>query len=189
VLRRRPRHRDDHRAHLIRRLPHGLRALAVAVASVGGGCGPADVATSGEAGSAVGVGQVVDVIDGDTIDVEIAGSVERVRLLGIDTPEVAHPGKPAECHGDAATAFTEALLPASTSVTLTRDVVGRDHYGRLLAYVHRVDDGVFVNYELARQGHAESLHIAPNGIHRVLIATAVEQARGERLGLWGRCGT
>lgn len=140
----------------------------------------------GEVESAT-VARVVDVVDGDTIDVVISGSVERVRLLGIDTPEVAHPGKPGECHGEIATAFTEELLPVSTLVDLSRDVVGRDHYGRLLAYVHRSDDGVFVNYELARQGHAESLHIAPNGIHRVLIAQAVDQARREGLGMWGRC--
>ncbi len=71
---------------------------------------------------------------------------------------------------------------------LTRDIVGRDHYGRLLAYVHRTDDGVFVNYELARQGHADTLHIEPNGIHRVILSEAVAQARRDRAGMWGVCG-
>ena len=141
-------------------------------------------------GAAVsGAAVVVEVIDGDTIDVSIDGSRERVRLLGIDTPEVARPesGRAAECGADSATAFTGSLLPAGSEVLLTRDIVGRDHYGRLLAYVHRFDDGVFVNYELARQGHADTLHIEPNGIHRVVLADAVAQARSERAGMWGAC--
>jgi micrococcal nuclease len=130
------------------------------------------------------------VVDGDTIEVEVARTLERVRLLGIDTPEVAKPatGQPAECHGDAASAYTAALLPSGTRVVLSRDVVGRDHYDRLLAYVHRLEDGVFVNYELVRHGHAEVLHIEPNGIHRGLFADAMTEARRSRVGRWFHCG-
>ena len=77
------------------------------------------------------------VIDGDTIDVIIGGQEERVRLTGIDTPEVSHdasgtrPATIGECFGDEATTFVESLLPVGTPVRLERDVVGRDDYGRI----------------------------------------------------------
>ena len=76
------------------------------------------------------------VVDGDTIDVELGGHAERVRLLGIDTPETDEPGKPVQCYGKEASAAHQAeLLPAGTAVRLERDVEARDRYGRLLAYV------------------------------------------------------
>ena len=80
------------------------------------------------------------VVDGDTIDVIIDGEEERVRLTGIDTPEVSHdasatrPATVGECFGDEATAFVESLLPVGTPVRLERDVVGRDDYGRIPVY-------------------------------------------------------
>ena len=83
---------------------------------------------------------VETVIDGDTLDVAIRGRHERVRMLGIDTPEV-HPGPP-ECYGPEAAAFTASLLPPGSEIRLERDIVGRDHYGRLLAHVYRRDDGL-----------------------------------------------
>ena len=85
---------------------------------------------------------VTRVVDGDTIDVAIGGRDERVRLLGIDTPEVhVAEGAAPECFGPEASAFTGDLLPDGHRVRLERDVVGRDDYGRLLAYVYLVDDG------------------------------------------------
>ena len=79
---------------------------------------------------------------------------ERVRLIGIDTPETHVEDGPPECFGPEASAFTAGLLPAGTAVRLERDVVGRDDYGRLLAYVHRLDDGLFVNLAIVHQGYA-----------------------------------
>ena len=186
MLRRWARHRNDHRTTLSP--PLWLLGLGAALTSAGCASHPAAGVIPSEP-AVSGAAVVVEVIDGDTIDVAIDGRRERVRLLGIDTPEVARPesGRAAECGADSATAFTASLLPDGTDVLLTRDVVGRDHYGRLLAYVHRIDDGVFVNYELARQGHADTLHIEPNGIHRVVLADAVAQARSERAGMWGVC--
>ncbi len=92
------------------------------------------------------------VVDGDTIDVHIAGRTERVRLIGIDTPETKKPNTPVECYGPEASAYTTALLPVGTTVRIERDVVGRDDYGRLLGYVHRLDDGLFVNLDIIEQG-------------------------------------
>ena len=136
---------------------------------------------------------VVHVVDGDTIDVTVGGARERVRLTGVDTPEVAHPGTPerpgnaAECFADAASAFVAALIPVGTPLRLERDVVSRDDYGRLLAYVYRADDGVFVNYELVRQGYARPLSIAPNVTHRDRFVDAARLADDADAGLWGAC--
>lgn len=140
------------------------------------------------------VARVERVVDGDTIDVVVAGRRERVRLIGIDTPEVAHaasadrPATPGECYGEEATRFTERLLPAGTEVRLVRDVVGRDDYGRLLAYVYRAADGVFVNIELARQGYARPLSIAPNTTYAAAVVDAARRAERDHLGLWAACG-
>ena len=131
---------------------------------------------------------VTGVVDGDTLDVTIGGRDERVRLLGIDTPEihVADDAAP-ECFGPEASSFTTTLLPAGTAVRLERDVVGRDHYGRLLAYVYLVDDGVLVNEAIVRQGMARPLHIEPNGTFAARFVEAARRAEAEGLGLWSAC--
>jgi micrococcal nuclease len=110
-----------------------------------------------------------------------------VRLIGIDTPETKDPDEPVACYGAEATAFTKALLPKGTSVRLERDVEPRDYYGRLLAYVTRASDALFVNLELARRGYADALAISPNLAHDDEIRSSVEQARADDLGLWGAC--
>ena len=134
------------------------------------------------------------VVDGDTIDVLIDGHEERVRLTGIDTPEVAHkasgnrPATTGECFGDEATTFVESLLPVGTPVRLERDVVGRDDYGRMLAYVYRATDGIFVNYEIVRQGYAQPLTIPPNVAFSDLMVQAARDAEADDAGLWSACG-
>ena len=131
---------------------------------------------------------VTGVVDGDTIDVSIGGRDERVRLLGVDTPEVhVAEGAAPECFGPEASSFTADLLPEGTEVRLERDVVGRDHFGRLLAYVYTVDDGVFVNEALVRQGLAQPLHIEPNGAFAARFVEAARRAEAEGLGLWAAC--
>lgn len=127
---------------------------------------------------------VDDVIDGDTVDVIITGREERVRLIGIDTPETKKPNSPIECFGPEAMAFTEALLPIGTPVYIERDVVNRDDFGRLLGYVYRADDGIFVNYEIMRQGFAQPLSIPPNDTFAELFADAARAAEADDAGLW-----
>lgn len=150
------------------------------------GCGGGPTSDSGDA-------TVVRVVDGDTIDVLVAGREDRVRLIGIDTPEVAHeafgdrPANDAECFGDEASAFVASLLPIGTAVRLERDVVGRDDYGRLLAYVFRADDELFVNHEIVRAGYAQPLTIAPNVTHHDLVVDAAREAEREGAGLWSAC--
>jgi micrococcal nuclease len=134
-----------------------------------------------------GAATVVHVLDGDTAIMDIDGAEESVRFLGIDTPEIAHPGEPEECFGPQAAARTEVLLPPGTAVRLERDLEARDRFDRLLAYVHRADDDLFVNEVLVREGFADTLSIEPNTAHETTLAGARAEARAAGQGLWGRC--
>lgn len=127
------------------------------------------------------------VVDGDTLDAIIDGTEERVRLIGIDTPETKKPDTPIECFGPEATEFTEQLLPVGTPIRIERDTVGRDDYGRLLGYVYRADDGVFVNYEVLRQGFGTPLSIAPNTTFEQLFVDAARSAEADDVGIWAAC--
>ena len=158
--------------------------LLVACGSAGGESG--DASGSGEATQEPAV--VVAVSDGDTIRVRIAGREERVRLIGIDTPETNGPGGLRECFGAEATARTKALLPKGTEVDLVRDAEARDRYGRLLAYVYRRPDKTFVNMSLAREGYAAALTVPPNVAHAEAFREAAASARESEKGLWSRCG-
>jgi micrococcal nuclease len=149
--------------------------------------------TGGTSPTADGLAVVTDVVDGDTIDVEIGGRSERVRLIGIDTPETRKPNSPVECYGPEASSFTAALLPAGTEVHLERDVVGRDDYGRLLAYVFFTDARgratTQVNMEIVEQGFARPLTIEPNSIHAREFSAAASRAERSGLGLWAACSS
>lgn len=135
------------------------------------------------------VARVTSVVDGDTIDVVLGGTTERVRLIGIDTPETVDDDRPVECFGPEASAYLGQLLPEDTQVDLVLDTEPRDRFGRLLAYVFRRSDGLFVNEELARLGYAELLVIEPNVAYRRRISAAVSAARADALGLWSACPT
>jgi micrococcal nuclease len=134
-----------------------------------------------------GTATVLSVVDGDTLTVRIAGRTETVRLIGIDTPETVHPTKPVECFGPEASARTKELLPKGTRITVVRDAEARDRYGRLLLYVTRVSDGLFVNLDMIEGGFALPLSIEPNTVHERDFAEAAHRASTARLGLWGAC--
>jgi micrococcal nuclease len=133
------------------------------------------------------VGVVESIVDGDTIDLRIGGREERVRLIGIDTPELHTDSGVPECFAGEATDFTAGQLPAGTEVRLERDVVGRDDYGRLLAYVYRRADEVLINEFVVARGYARPLTIAPNDAHRDAFVDAARAAEVADLGLWGAC--
>jgi micrococcal nuclease len=162
-----------------------VRLLAVvAVAALGATVG----ACGGEpAGGGGRTGRVVRVVDGDTIRVALGGRPERVRYIGIDTPESVMPGAPAECFGRAA-ARANARLVAGRRVRVVTDAEERDRYGRLLAYVFRADDGRFVNAALVRDGFAVPLTVPPNVRHAARFRALARGARAHRRGLWGACG-
>lgn len=133
------------------------------------------------------VGVVEWVIDGDTVDIDIGGREERLRMIGIDTPELHTDAGGAECMAREALEFTASQLPSGTEVRLERDVVGRDDYGRLLAYVYRRADDVLINELVVARGYARPLTIAPNNTHSERFVTAAVAAEAANLGLWGVC--
>jgi micrococcal nuclease len=130
---------------------------------------------------------MVSVVDGDTIDVNINGHRERVRLIGIDTPETKKPNTPVQCYGPEATTFTKSLLPSDTALHLERDVVARDDFGRLLAYVYVAGGGEFVNMTIISKGFARPLTIPPNSTHANEFVEAARRAEADNIGLWARC--
>ena len=148
---------------------------------------PTSTPTSTVAGVLEANATIDKIVDGDTVDVSIAGREERVRLIGIDTPETKKPNTPVQCYGPEATAFTTSLLPLGTPVRIERDTVNRDDYGRLLGYVYRATDGIFVNYEIVRQGYAKPLSIEPNTTHAVRFVEAARAAESGDIGLWAAC--
>jgi micrococcal nuclease len=132
----------------------------------------------------------VRVVDGDTIRARTDdGAVVRVRYIGVDTPEIAHPGatRPAGCFGREADRANRALLPEGEAVRLLFDADRRDRYGRLLAYVYRRRDGLFVNERLVRDGLARALEVAPNLRFARRFAALSREAERARRGLWGSC--
>ena len=133
-----------------------------------------------------GVARVQRVVDGDTIRVQADGRTETVRYIGVDTPETKKPGAPVECFGRRAAAENERVV-AGERVRLVAGVEPRDRYGRLLAYVRRERDGLFVNEHLVRGGWARTLTIRPNDRFAVRFRLAERRARAAGAGLWSRC--
>jgi len=105
--------------------------------------------------------EVVHVVDGDTIEVCcIAGRREKVRYIGVNTPEMNHPTKGVEAYGKEARETNRRLVESKT-VRLEFDVDPQDRYGRLLAYVY-LEDGTFVNAWLVGRGFAQVMTVPPN---------------------------
>jgi micrococcal nuclease len=138
-------------------------------------------ASIASAGSLDGV--VVRVVDGDTIHVRVGDRVEKVRYIGVNTPEVHHPRKGEEPGGRQALAVNRTLVERRT-VRLETDVQSRDRYGRLLAYVWVGD--VMVNAELLRRGYAQVMTVPPNVRHQDLFLKLQRDARESERGLWQR---
>jgi micrococcal nuclease len=155
-----------------------LVALA-AIAALGGGA----LLQRGQGAGGSEQSRVQRVVDGDTI---VLASGERVRYIGVDTPESVKPGTPVQCFAKAAGRANERLV-AGEPVRLRFDAERRDRYGRLLAYVYRDRDGLFVNAELVRRGYATTLTIPPNVAHAGEFRRLARSARREGRGLWSAC--
>ena len=126
--------------------------------------------------------RVLSVTDGDTLKIEYEGNSETIRLIGVDTPETVHPTKPVEPFGPEASAFTKNLL-IGEEVYLRLGNEERGKYGRLLAYVYRAPDGLFVNLEIVRQGYGKAYVKYPFE-HMALFQHYESRARSSGKGLW-----
>lgn len=124
---------------------------------------------------------VVRVIDGDTIEVDIAGSLYKVRYIGIDTPETVHPTRGEEPYGKAAYAKNKELVEGKV-VRLEKDVSETDKYGRLLRYVWV--GGLFVNAELVKLGYAQVATYPPDVKYQDIFLKLQREARETGRGLW-----
>ena len=137
---------------------------------------------------------VTNVVDGDTVDVEItgrsegpgageaeAGSEYRVRLIGIDTPESVKPNSPVECFGQEASAATAALLDGA-EVKLVKDVEETDQYERLLRYIYIGSE--MANARLVVNGYATAYTYPPSVRHSDLFVQLEREAREGERGLW-----
>jgi micrococcal nuclease len=135
-----------------------------------------------------GTYKVVRYSDGDTIVVDMDGREERIRFIGIDTPETHKPGAPVQCYGPAAAAHTKNLISAAGGrVRLAADNLGtnRDRYDRLLRYVY-LPDGRFVNEINIREGYAFYYPYFPFS-KKLQFAAAQAEAQAANRGLWGNC--
>ena len=118
------------------------------------------------------------VVDGDTI---VLSNGEKVRLIGVDTPETKHPRKPVEYYGKEASAFTKKMVEGKP-VRLEYDWQERDKYGRLLAYVYLMD-GTFLNAEIIKQGFGHAYTRFPFKYLDQFRQYEKEAREGKR-GLW-----
>lgn len=121
------------------------------------------------------------VIDGDTIEINYGGKTEKVRLIGVDTPETVHPNKPVEYFGKEASNFTRSLVQGKF-ITLKFDWQLRDMYNRLLAYVY-LEDGTLLNKKIIEQGYGHAYTKYPFKYLDEFRATELK-ARKAGKGLW-----
>jgi micrococcal nuclease len=138
--------------------------------------------TSATAPVAADLARVVEVIDGDTIRVEVAGKLYTVRYIGIDTPETRHPEKGIEPFGPEAAQKNKELVEGKL-VRLEKDVSETDRYGRLLRYVWLGD--TLVNEELVKLGFARVSTFPPDVKYAERFLAAEQEARSAGRGLWG----
>src|SRR5262245_1961086 len=124
------------------------------------------------------------VVDGDTFIAILAGRRERIRVIGVDTPETVDPNRPVQPYGKEASNFAKHMLSGRT-VRLVGDVEPRDKFGRLLAYVW-LPDGTFWNALLAAEGYAQLITIPPDVTYAALFRGLVDEARSAHRGLLAR---
>jgi micrococcal nuclease len=155
----------------VRALPRTvLLLLALAVATTAWAAGPHPLE-----------GVVVRVVDGDTVHVRIADRVEKVRYIGVNTPEVHHPTL-GEQPGAREAWDVNRRLVAGRHVRLELDVRARDRHGRLLAYVWVGE--TMVNAELVSRGYAQVMTVPPNVRYQQLFLRLQRSAREAGRGLW-----
>lgn len=126
--------------------------------------------------------------DGDTLYLDTGREELKVRLIGIDTPELASQQRPdaEECYGVEARELLRDFLPEGTQVWALEDREPEDRFGRSLLYVY-LDDGTFVNLAMIELGAAEALKVGLNDRYWPELRDAEDAAHAAQLGMWGRC--
>lgn len=125
-------------------------------------------------------------VDGDTIAVTMNGQIEKIRFIGVDTPETHKPNTPVQCYGPAAANFTKQII-GGRAIRLVSDSLStdRDRYNRLLRYVY-LTDGTLVNEQLIRNGYGFYYPYFPFSKSAQFL-DAERQAQSNRQGLWAHC--
>ncbi|HLD35785.1 MAG TPA: thermonuclease family protein [Planctomycetota bacterium] len=128
--------------------------------------------------------KIVRVVDGDTVVISIDNKDVKIRLIGIDTPETVDPRKPVQAYGKEASNFLANLLKGeAVYIEYDGEKSELDKYGRLLAYLYRVPDGLFVNLEIVRQGYGHAYTKYPFK-YMELFRVYEKRARENEKGLW-----
>ena len=126
-------------------------------------------------------------VDGDTIAVDMNGSVETVRFIGVDTPETHKPNTPVQCYGPEAADHTRQVISQFGKVRLQADPLdtNRDRYGRLLRYVY-LPDGTLLDEQIIKQGYGFAYLSFPFS-KKSIFAADETAAQTAKLGVWGVC--
>jgi len=123
--------------------------------------------------------RITHAVDGDTL---VTSDNTKIRLIGINTPEIHHPNKGVEYFGKEAATYTRKFLEGET-VYIQYDIQKKDKYGRKLAYVF-LQDGTFFNAKLVYEGYADLMTIPPNLKYTDLFKNLAKKARTSKKGLW-----
>ncbi|CAN5160014.1 hypothetical protein BH09PAT2_BH09PAT2_06730 [soil metagenome] len=132
--------------------------------------------------------EVAKAVDGDTIQLTTG---EKVRYVGMDTPETKHPTKGVQCFGHEASDKNKALVEGK-KILMEKDVSETDRYGRLLRYIYlpnpeATHEALFVNEYLVEQGYAHVLTYPPYVKYNQIMLDAETVARTNNRGLWSKC--
>jgi micrococcal nuclease len=167
-------------------------AIAIAALVAIAGCSANSSPSSESFGTQIPFGAfeatVTYVHDGDTLYLDTGSTELKVRLIGIDTPELASQQRPdaEECYGVEARELLRDFLPEGTEVWALEDREPEDRFGRSLLYVY-LDDGTFVNLAMVELGAAEALRVGLNDRYWPELHDAENEAHAAGLGMWGSC--
>lgn len=128
----------------------------------------------------IGITEVKRVVDGDTFETKTG---EKVRLIGVDTPETVKPGSPVEKFGKEASSYSKKQLTGKT-VYLFKDTSEKDKYGRLLCYVFIQGEPQMYNELLIKEGYSNIMTVPPNVMYKDKFLKLEKEARQHKRGLW-----
>lgn len=162
-------------------------ALAAGLFVLGGGATLVRNAIYSTSEPTTATAPVVNVVDGDTMDVLLDGQKTRLRLIGVDTPETVDLRKPVQCYGPEASKRAHQLLDGQTVKVTTDPSQGdKDKYGRKLAYVW-LPDGRNYAETMIHDGYAREYTYDKAYQYKSAFQKAQADAQSKNVGLWGAC--